>query len=179
MPKRKRKTRSGKIYVREKRTARRNAIRAAAGRVRDETARTTANEQHGFRQQETENQDSAVAPNTRRAARSMEGAAFWRPEFEHDACGTGFIAHTGRRAFARDHRRRTGDLGTPRASRRHGIRPRHRRRRGRACADAGPVFSQKDGLSPARRRRVCRRYVLSAARRRGMPRDAGRDRGHR
>ena len=48
-----------------------------------------------FRQQETENQDSPVAPNRRRAAHSMQGAALWRPEFEHDACGTGFIAHTG------------------------------------------------------------------------------------
>ena len=46
-----------------------------------------------FRQQGNENQDAPVAPNTRRAAQSMNGATLWRPEFEHDACGTGFIAH--------------------------------------------------------------------------------------
>ncbi len=46
-----------------------------------------------FRQRETENADSPVAPNRRRAAGSA-GAPLWRPEFEHDACGTGFIAHT-------------------------------------------------------------------------------------
>ncbi len=47
-----------------------------------------------FRQQEPENQESTVAPNRERAASSMKGATLWRREFEHDACGTGFIAHT-------------------------------------------------------------------------------------
>jgi hypothetical protein len=53
--------------------------------------------QQQVRQQCNENQDSAVAPNTKRAGqsgRTMTSATLWRPEFEHDACGTGFIAHT-------------------------------------------------------------------------------------
>ena len=54
------------------------------------------NNQQQVRQQCNENSDSAVAPNTKRAGQSagaMKKATLWRPEFEHDACGTGFIAH--------------------------------------------------------------------------------------
>ena len=52
--------------------------------------------QEQVRQQRSENQESAVAPNIKRAGQSagaMKQATLWRPEFEHDACGTGFIAH--------------------------------------------------------------------------------------
>ena len=48
-----------------------------------------------FRQQGTEGNDTSVIPN------SMRNAALWRPEFEHDACGTGFIAHVnGKKSHA-------------------------------------------------------------------------------
>jgi glutamate synthase domain-containing protein 1 len=62
------------------------------------------NNQEQVRQQCNENPESAVAPNTKRAGQSsgaMKKATLWRPEFEHDACGTGFIAHmNGQRSHA-------------------------------------------------------------------------------
>ena len=54
------------------------------------------------RQRGNDSQESDVAPNTgRKTTGSWEGAKLWRPEFEHDACGTGFIAHVnGARSHA-------------------------------------------------------------------------------
>jgi glutamate synthase (ferredoxin) len=48
--------------------------------------------------QSTENQDQAAgallkAGKTKKAAHAMEKATLWRPEFEHDACGIGLMAH--------------------------------------------------------------------------------------
>lgn len=61
------------------------------------------------RQRGNDLQESDVAPNTGRAAsassfragKTWQNAKLWRPEFEHDACGTGFIAHVnGERSHA-------------------------------------------------------------------------------
>ena len=78
-----------------------------------------------------------------RAARAV------RPELEHDACGVGFVAQHQGREVARDRRAGARSARQPRAPRRCGCDPLHRRRRRHPDPDAARVLRRASARGSA------------------------------